>query len=513
MGISRVTGEGGGRGCALLISVAGAGRRRRGAEPPAPSLAGLAAVPPSVLVGTKAPVDVVRVVDPAEPQALLTHLRTAAETPGPLLVYLAGRLTVDRKQHRPHLALANTTAHTVRYTALPWDWLAVELRGRRPGSTTVIADLVADKEAWARLDPVELVRDLPLWGAVCAPGRGDGDAPGYTRALAGLLRDCATRPEMARLHAAGQSGLGTAAVLLEPGGLPPELPSVPPVAAAAPVPAAAPAPAASPVPAPAPAPATAPAAPRVPAAPAAAPPVAASPGAEPPELPPEPVREPVREPVPAPAPPSAPPSPPVAPPQVPAGFTPPPPPPLPTGFPVTQGAGFSAEELGSAPAVSKAAAARPAPPPAAPPAHDPRAAIGEALRAKRFSEAAALAAGWEQYALRSHGPQSMEMVHVIEAQAQIAFESGQLTRAAERWIIAAQGRLAWHPADHPDAVSAVDNAHHVWQRLTDQEAALRLGPQMLDLRRKVPGTSDRALRAVERRVDALRRGRHLSNAG
>jgi hypothetical protein len=145
-------------------------------------------------------------------------------------------------------------------------------------------------------------------------------------------------------------------------------------------------------------------------------------------------------------------------------------------------------------------------------AHDPRTAIGNALRAHHYTEAASLAANWEQYALRTHGPSSMEMVHVVEAQAQIAFESGELARAADRWILAAQGRLAWHAPDHPEAVSAVDNAHHVWQRLPDAKAALRLGPQMVELRRRVPGASGQALRAVERRLEALSSGT-FSQAG
>ncbi|KOG87501.1 hypothetical protein ADK38_25080, partial [Streptomyces varsoviensis] len=72
---------------------------------------------------------------------------------GPLLLYLAGHLQLDRKQQLPHLALARTTASTVRYTGLPWHWLAAELRERPPGSTTVLADLVAEEAVWQRLPP------------------------------------------------------------------------------------------------------------------------------------------------------------------------------------------------------------------------------------------------------------------------------------------------------------------------------------------------------------------------
>ncbi|KRV47425.1 hypothetical protein AQ490_08195 [Wenjunlia vitaminophila] len=164
---------------------------------------------------------------------------------------------------------------------------------------------------------------------------------------------------------------------------------------------------------------------------------------------------------------------------------------------------------GAAPGRADAPPARASAPP---PAHDPRAAIGQALRARRFSEAAALAAGWEQYALRTYGPDSMELVYVIEAQAQIAYESGELVRAAERWITAAQGRLTWQSADHPDAVNAVNNAHHVWQRVDDVAAALRIGPQLVALRLAVPDATGGALRAVRRRLEQLSRGKY-SNAG
>jgi hypothetical protein len=564
-----------GRGCVLLLSATAASKKFRAAEH-ADSLAGLAAVPPQVLGGTSAPVDVVSLVDPVEPQAVLTHLRTAAAAPGPVVVHLVGRLTFDRKQHKPHVALAHTTPQTVRYTALPWEWLNAELGRRRPGTTTVFADLVADGEAFAHLDPVGLVGELQVWGAITPPrGRGSEPMLGYTRAMAGLLRGSRTRPRTSELHAAGRGGVGVGAVLLEPrhevplmdgelpganglggvlaaafapgvpaaettaggsaatgsmpavpaapgpvpGSTPPAAapvltpPAVPPAVAAPVAPPTAP-PAPTPTPpqsAPAaPAPAVPPAPPPPTAASAPTPPAATRPPATHPApnapVPNAPVPNPAASAQPAPnspAPAQPVPNSPV--PAQPVPNSPVPDQPAPTPPPVTTPTPASVTPPAGTP-VPPPAAPPPAPPPPAPrpaAAHDPREAIGQALRAHRYTEAASLAASWEQYALRTHGPSSMEMVHVTEAQAQIAYECGELARAADRWILAARGRLAWHSPDHPEAVSAVDNAHHVWQRLEDTAVALRLAPQLLELRREVPGASGQALRALERRLETL----------
>ncbi|MFJ4585535.1 hypothetical protein [Streptomyces echinatus] len=84
-------------------------------------MAALSIVPVLVLLGSDVLSDTTCLVAYATRHALLTRLRTAAATPGPLLVYLSGRLTVDRRGHQLYLALAGTTMYTIRYTALPWE--------------------------------------------------------------------------------------------------------------------------------------------------------------------------------------------------------------------------------------------------------------------------------------------------------------------------------------------------------------------------------------------------------
>jgi hypothetical protein len=161
----------------------------------------LAAVAPPVLSGTDT-AHVVELADPLEPQAVLTRLRAAATAPGPLTLFLAGQLQLDRRQHLPHLSLARTTPATVRYTGFPWHWIREELRLRPPGTTTVFADLHADPETWRQLrtGPVDCGPAVPLYGRIAPPPRRRAPAaPVYMKALATILRS-GHRPDPATLH-------------------------------------------------------------------------------------------------------------------------------------------------------------------------------------------------------------------------------------------------------------------------------------------------------------------------
>ncbi|MER7956329.1 hypothetical protein [Streptomyces sp. NPDC096030] len=196
-------------GTALLLAAAPAGRGR--AIDAASVLPAYAAVPPGALTGTPV-ATVVELADPLDPQTVLTRLRAAAAAPGPLSVHLAGQLQLDRRQHLPHLALARSTATTLRYTGLPWHWLAGELAVRRPGTTSVVADLVADAELWERLGTapglISLGPAVQLYGRVApAPRRGDPATPDYLRHFATVWRTGA-RPPLPDLHAAAAARMG-----------------------------------------------------------------------------------------------------------------------------------------------------------------------------------------------------------------------------------------------------------------------------------------------------------------
>lgn len=163
----------------------------------------LATIPPGRLVDAPY-VSALQLTNPDDPQAVLTSLRTAAAAEGPLLVYVAGQLVLDSRQHLLHLALGRTTARTARYTALPWHWLAAELRQRPPGATTVVVDLAADAEVWQALQPAQHEQALggpyALYGVVQLHDRRHRSVPAYTHALARILRADGPRPTEAQLH-------------------------------------------------------------------------------------------------------------------------------------------------------------------------------------------------------------------------------------------------------------------------------------------------------------------------
>ncbi|OLZ63672.1 hypothetical protein AV521_38460 [Streptomyces sp. IMTB 2501] len=209
-------------GTVLLLAAAPLGRGRL--VDAAGVLPVLAAVAPAVLSGTDT-ANVVELVDPLEPQAVLTRLRAAAAAPAPLTVYIAGQLQLDRRQRLPHLALARTTPATVRYTALPWHWIREELRLRSAGDTALVLDLHADAETWQYVAErgLDCGPNAAVYGRVApAVGRRGLAEPAYMKAVATLLRS-GHRPALARLHEQAlarvvDSSAGRSMVLAIPGG-------------------------------------------------------------------------------------------------------------------------------------------------------------------------------------------------------------------------------------------------------------------------------------------------------
>ncbi|MFE1414328.1 hypothetical protein ACFW6F_26535 [Streptomyces sp. NPDC058746] len=230
-------------GTALLLAAAPTGRSRLiNATSVLPTLA---AVPPSTLTRTPAGT-IVELADPMDQQTVLTRVRAAAATAGPLSLLITGQLQLDARQHRLHLALARSTPPTVRYSGMPWDWLAGELKPRRPDSTRVIVDLVAAPDAWEQIRAYGLTlgHGMSLHGRVAPPPPRNRPAePSYLQAVATLWRS-GLNPPPAELHAraAAQAGHDGALLLAVEAAPAPVLgPAAPAPAAPAP---AAPAPAA-----------------------------------------------------------------------------------------------------------------------------------------------------------------------------------------------------------------------------------------------------------------------------
>ncbi|MFD9337712.1 hypothetical protein ACFWBF_25430 [Streptomyces sp. NPDC060028] len=207
------------RGHVLLIAGDAAVRRRSVQVAPSANLAAIGVVPVPALLNSEVPCDTTYLDGARDPNLVLMRLRTAAAAPGPLLVYLSGRLVVDRRGNSLHLALAGTTAGSVRYTALPWEWLGTELRGRPAGLTTVLLDLAADRAAWPLLQEYGSLPASPsaeVYGVVSPPGfAGNGNAvSSYTRHWIDHLRSSPVRPPNLQLHA-----LAAGAAALPPGAL------------------------------------------------------------------------------------------------------------------------------------------------------------------------------------------------------------------------------------------------------------------------------------------------------
>ncbi|MFF0445341.1 hypothetical protein ACFYT4_02790 [Streptomyces sp. NPDC004609] len=439
LGVLITGGDTGAPGTALLIAAAPVGRGRL--IDAGSVLSALAAVPPSALTGTPA-ATVVELADPLDPQTVLTRVRAAATAEGPLFLYLAGQVHLDRKQRLPHLALARTTPATMRYTALPWHWLVSELAVRRPGTTTVVVDLVAAADAWPRVvrEGLGFGPAVRLYGRVVPPAdRRETAAPEYLRSCASIWRSGA-RPDPAALHEQAAAQTETeGALLLTPAWVPP---------AAVPEP------------------------------------VAAGPGAAPvavPGAPPPPGSVPVLG-------------------TVAGGIG------LPDGYapvPPRPGTVPTAPSQGGPPR-PPVAPGPPAPPARLPAGDDPHPAILAAARAGRHREASAAAADWEQRESRAHGPGSLPAIHWLEVRADLARLAREPALSCALWMSAADARLTRRQAtDDPDVEGAVDRAHHQWEQIPDPVGARELAPRLVALRRRVPGRQPGALRVLERRLESL----------
>ncbi|MET9533661.1 hypothetical protein ABZY02_24385 [Streptomyces sp. NPDC006649] len=415
-------------GTALLLAAAPEGKGRL--TDATSVLATLAAVPPSALTGT-AVATVVELADPMDPQTVLTRLRAVAAAPGPLHLYMAGQLQLDRRQRQVHLALARTTASTVRYSGLPWHWLTTELAVRPPGTTTVVVDLVADSETWEQLahGGFGLGPGVRLYGRVAPPpGRRTVLGPSYLKAMAEIWRTGA-RPPMGQLHelAAAQGGSDGALLFGAGEGVPTAtVPGLVPQHDRAPVPLQA--------------------------------------GRNTATLPLQ------------------------------AGQNTTPVP-LQAGRAPVPGAASVSGPAASA-AVVQASAPEPAP--------DPHPAILSAARAGRHTEAAAAAAAWESEALRAYGPGSAQALHWLEVRADLAHLAGDAGRSCELWLMAAGARLQSGQAeDDAEVEAAVDRAHHEWGQIPDPARVRTLAPDLVGLRRRVPGRQRGALQLLQQRLERL----------
>ncbi|WP_254693455.1 hypothetical protein [Streptomyces qinglanensis] len=405
-------------------------------------------------------VNVVELAGPVDPQMVLARVRLVAGASGRLLVVVVGELRKDPRKGGLHIGLGAPGQHSaaVRYSGLPWEWLTAELAVRPPGSTTVLLDVATEPGAWdaVRAGGLPEAPGVAVLGRVVRHSRESawrrlrgGNAPMEPAYLLECIRlwRAGGRMPFAELHQRAAAVSGTT-----------EHEQTLFVASSA-------------------------------AAASAAP---------------EPAAEPPNEYRPAAAPLS------------PNGWEHQPPPDLPAEW---QSADQYAQPVPAAygppgaepePGDGAEPRHRPAPPPPAArgphtePAEDPHETIMAAARAGRHEEAETLAVSWEEAAERTEGPGSEGALHWVEVRADLARLAGAPARSCELWLRVARGRLERGESEGAlEVEGAVDRAHHQWQCLEEGEAARELAPELVLLRRRVPGRQPGAVRLVEERAERL----------
>ncbi|WP_436754330.1 hypothetical protein [Streptomyces sp. URMC 124] len=204
-----------------MLLLDGTPDRRRGVLPN-PTAHAIAGANPRRFLAADA-VDVVQLPAVEGPQSALAYLQHAAAVPGPLLVWVTGRLMIPaRRGGELHLALPGSTPATVRYTGLPWTWLLRTLQAHA-GPVLVLADLEADPAALPHVQsgaPTgELSHGVPLFGVVRpVPPVAAREAGPYTRALLEALQTGDPRAgavlDAAALHQRALAGAGLGAETL-----------------------------------------------------------------------------------------------------------------------------------------------------------------------------------------------------------------------------------------------------------------------------------------------------------
>lgn len=460
----------------------------------------LAAVPPHVLLASDA-VDAVHLPGAGDPQTVAAHLRAAARHPGPLLVHLGGHLVTDRRVEQLFLTLRDARGSE----SLPWQAVAEELRHRpQEWDTLVVADLSADQAAWPLVQSTisPLTDGVPLW-AVVNP---DPDQVGtFTRALIEVLHvgvpgaGPVLAPEQLR-HQVQSVLRAEAAVLVSHAPDRPVFrntsrqigdPSAGAALSGAPRPSAVQPRKAG----------TRPPKPRPGAYVPAAPPVVLAkplPGA---------VRGPVSL-----LKPGVPPTPPrparpvslvkggAAPVVVPAAV------PVAEAVPEPAGVPVPVAVPASVPVSAPAAVPGPASGPDGDPLAVYRDAVGRIVLAADSGEhdtAAELALALEEEAVDTHGPEAAEVLQVRQVRAHVSRLAGRTVLAADLYRDVALALLGSLGAEDPETQRAATNAEACWRAVTDRTEALRIAPEIIELRAHLPGPDGRKLRAAERYLAKL----------
>ncbi|MFJ4190219.1 hypothetical protein [Kitasatospora sp. NPDC089509] len=150
------------------------------------------------------------------------------------------------------------------------------------------------------------------------------------------------------------------------------------------------------------------------------------------------------------------------------------------------------------------------PPPPAPaavaPREDYREVIGRIVRSADAGDHAAatdLAFALELEAIAEHGAVSEPVLQVRQVRAHVCRLAGRTAEAADIYREVALTLLRSQGADHPETQRAATNAEACWRSIADRAEALRIAPEIIELRAFLPGPDNRKLRAAERYLAQL----------
>ncbi|MEV7599675.1 hypothetical protein AB0O91_20060 [Kitasatospora sp. NPDC089797] len=140
------------------------------------------------------------------------------------------------------------------------------------------------------------------------------------------------------------------------------------------------------------------------------------------------------------------------------------------------------------------------------PREDYREVIGRIVRSADAGDHAAatdLAFALELEAIAEHGAVSEPVLQVRQVRAHVCRLAGRPAEAADIYREVALTLLRSQGADHPETQQAATNAEACWRSIADRAEAVRIAPEIIELRAFLPGRDNRKLRAAERYLAQL----------
>ncbi|GLW68161.1 hypothetical protein Kpho02_04600 [Kitasatospora phosalacinea] len=137
-------------------------------------------------------------------------------------------------------------------------------------------------------------------------------------------------------------------------------------------------------------------------------------------------------------------------------------------------------------------------------------AIGDIVRSAEAGDhetASALALALEEKAVGAYGARATVVLQVRQVRAHVCRVGGRPAVAAELYRQVAAALLQSDGPEHPETQRAVTNAEACWRAVEDPAEAIRLAPDIIELRAHLPGPDNRKLRAAERYLRQLAENR------